>query len=72
MKKFLMIDILCGKKIEKFNFFQIPKALMNEKYDGVRVEAKVLYSLLLERTKLSKKNKKKSQFFTFFSFFTLF
>jgi hypothetical protein len=48
-------------RIEKFNFFQIPKVLMNKKYDGLRIESKFLYGLCLERTKLSKTSKNKSK-----------
>jgi len=41
---------------EMFQFYRIPKALMNEKYKKLSCEAKFLYGLLLDTNSLSIKN----------------
>ncbi len=43
-------------EIESFKFLRIPKALLNEKYDGLSFGAKFLFSLLFDTTMLSREN----------------
>ena len=46
-----------GGEAEQYSFYRIPKALLTApRYQSVSIEAKVLYSLLLERIGLSVKN----------------
>ncbi len=46
-----------GEEADQFAFFRIPKVLMKApRYEGLRLEAKVLYGLMLDRMALSRKN----------------
>ena len=44
------------EEIENFNFFRMPKKLFDMEYISLPAEAKLLYSLMLDRTSLSMKN----------------
>lgn len=56
--KELKFDFYYGKEAEQFNFYRIPKLLFADKrFSNISVEAKVLYSLLLDRMSLSIKNR---------------
>jgi hypothetical protein len=50
-------DFFYGRGTELFAFYQIPKILItDEKFAGITMDAKLLYSLLLDRSSLSAKN----------------
>ncbi len=50
-------DYFYGRETEQFAFYQIPKTLItDDKFAGISMEAKVLYSLMLDRAALSAKN----------------
>lgn len=50
-------DYFYGRGTELFAFYQIPKILItDEKFAGITMDAKLLYSLLLDRSSLSAKN----------------
>ena len=50
-------DYFYGRETEQFAFYQIPKTLItDDKFAGISMEAKVLYSLMLDRASLSAKN----------------
>lgn len=50
-------DYFYGRETEQFAFYQIPKFLItDDKFAGISMEAKVLYSLMLDRAALSVKN----------------
>ena len=53
----LTLDYFYGSEADQYSFYRIPKLLFtDEHYKSVAVEAKVLYSLLLDRMSLSIKN----------------
>ena len=53
----LNLDYYYGAEAEQFSFYRIPKALFTQPcYQGVSMEAKVLYGLLLDRMSLSVRN----------------
>ena len=46
-----------GRESEQFNFIRIPKLLFTDKtFSGLSNDAKLLYSLMLDRMSLSKQN----------------
>lgn len=46
-----------GRGADQFAFYQIPKILItDEKFAGIAMESKILYSLMLDRASLSAKN----------------
>lgn len=50
-------DYFYGRGADQFAFYQIPKILiMDEKFAGITMESKILYSLMLDRASLSAKN----------------
>lgn len=50
-------DYYDGTNMENIQFYMLPKVLMdNKKFDGISVESKVLYSMMLDRARLSKQN----------------
>jgi hypothetical protein len=50
-------DYIYSIEPERFSFIRVPKILLqNEAYSGISAEAKLLYSLLFDRTELSNKN----------------
>ena len=52
-----MHDYIYNVEPERFSFLRVPKILLqNEAYSGISAEAKLLYSLLFDRTELSNKN----------------
>ena len=52
-----MNDYIYSIEPERFSFIRVPKILLqNEAYSGISAEAKLLYSLLFDRTELSNKN----------------
>ena len=52
-----MLDYIYNVEPERFTFLRVPKILLqNEAYSGISAEAKLLYSLLFDRTELSNKN----------------
>ena len=52
-----MLDYIYNVEPERFSFLRVPKILLqNEAYAGISAEAKLLYSLLFDRTELSNKN----------------
>ena len=49
-------DYFYGRETEQFAFYQIPKTLItDDKFAGISMEAKVLYSLMLDRAALDRK-----------------
>jgi hypothetical protein len=53
----LNLDYYYGTEAEQYSFYHIPKTLLTDpRYKSVSIEAKVLYSLLLDRMGLSVKN----------------
>lgn len=47
-----------GKNADQFSFYRIPKCLMTEdKFEGLSIQAKMLYGLLLDRMGMSVSNK---------------
>ena len=52
--KFVLLDYFYGSEAGQYCFYKIPKALFtDERFAKVSIEAKVLYSLLLDRMGLS-------------------
>lgn len=52
-----MNDYIYGAEPDRFPFLKVPKILLqNEAYSRISAEAKLLYSLLFDRTELSNKN----------------
>lgn len=52
-----MYDYFYGAQADQFSFYRVPKVLFtNERFREVSAEAKILYSILLERMDLSAKN----------------
>ena len=52
-----MNDYIYNVEPERFSFLRVPKILLqHEAYSGISAEAKLLYSLLFDRTELSNKN----------------
>ena len=52
-----MLDYIYNVEPERFTFLRVPKILLqNEAFSGISAEAKLLYSLLFDRTELSNKN----------------
>ena len=52
-----MLDYIYNVEPERFAFLRVPKILLqNEAFSGISAEAKLLYSLLFDRTELSNKN----------------
>ena len=51
------LDYITLNHIDDFQFFQLPKRLFREDYASVPDGAKILYGVLLSRTRLSQKNK---------------
>lgn len=50
-------DYFYGRGADQFAFYQIPKILItDEKFAGITMESKILYSLMLDRASLSVKN----------------
>lgn len=46
-----------GRGADQFAFYQIPKILItDEKFAGITMESKILYSVMLDRASLSAKN----------------
>ena len=53
----MLPDYLHSAEADHFAFIRVPKILLqNEAFQGISVEAKLLYSLLFDRTELSNKN----------------
>lgn len=53
----MAFDYFYGKQAEQYAFYRIPKALFSDRrFDGLSVEAKLLYGILLDRMGLSVKN----------------
>lgn len=51
-------DYYYGKQTEQFNFYIIPKSLIhNDEFKELSIEAKVLYSIMLDKASLSYQNK---------------
>lgn len=51
------LDYFYRNEAEQYSFYRIPKILFtDEQYRNVTAEAKVLYSLMLDRMSLSLKN----------------
>lgn len=50
-------DYYYGAQAEQFNFIRIPRVMITEKmFEDLSLQAKILYSLLLDRMSLSRKN----------------
>ncbi|MBR3401182.1 MAG: replication initiator protein A [Parasporobacterium sp.] len=50
-------DYFYGAQADQFSFYRVPKVLFtNDRFREVSAEAKILYSILLERMDLSAKN----------------
>lgn len=57
MDKDIKFDYFYGNESENFQFYQIPKVLFkSDPFRKLSSEAKILYSLMLDRTSLSRKN----------------
>ena len=54
-----------------FYFFKVPKELFTPKYDGLSNDAKLLYSLMVERTMLSLSNQVMDEYERIFIYFSL-
>ena len=53
----IQFEYFYGSQAEQFSFYRIPKILFtDETLSGISVEAKVLYSFMLDRMSLSVKN----------------
>ena len=53
----MLFEYFYGSQAEQFSFYRIPKILFtDETLSGISVEAKVLYSFMLDRMSLSVKN----------------
>ena len=51
-------DYFYEEQSDQFSFYRIPKSLfIEERFQGISTDAKVLYGLLLDRNSLSKKNR---------------
>lgn len=58
MGKSLRFSYLYGNEGEKYQFYRIPKTLIvNDYFSGLSLEAKLLYSFMLDRAHLSARNK---------------
>ena len=65
-------NYFCGGEIEQFTFFRIPQALISDKrFQALSVEAKLLYTLLLDRMGLSLRNGWQDENNRVFIFYTL-
>lgn len=50
-------DYFYGRGTEQFAFYQVPKMLItDDRFAGITMDSKFLYSLLLDRLSLSTKN----------------
>ena len=50
-------DYFYGRGTEQFAFYQVPKMLItDDRFAGITMDSKFLYSLLLDRSSLSAKN----------------
>ena len=53
----MKFDYFTGRQAEQFAFYQIPKILIvDERFDQLSLDAKLLYALMLDRAALSSKN----------------
>lgn len=53
----MKLDYLYGSRGEDFRFYQLPALLLEaEEYKGLSAQAKILYSILLSKVSLSRKN----------------
>ena len=53
----MKFDYFYGRQAEQFSFYQIPKLLItDERFADISMDAKLLYSLMLDRSSLSSKN----------------
>lgn len=53
----MKLDYLYGSRGEDFRFYQLPALLLEaEKYKSLSAQAKILYSVLLSKVSLSRKN----------------
>ena len=53
----MQFDYYSGRQAEQFAFFQIPKILIvDERFEELSLDAKLLYSIMLDRAALSSKN----------------
>ncbi|MDD6229332.1 MAG: DUF6017 domain-containing protein [Lactimicrobium massiliense] len=53
----MQFDYFTGRQTEQFAFYQIPKILiMDERFEQLSLDAKLLYSIMLDRAALSSKN----------------
>lgn len=53
----ITLDYFYGNQSEYFNFYQVPKVLFtSNRFRVLSSDAKLLYSLMLDRTSLSRKN----------------
>ena len=52
-----MLDYIHSAEAEQFSFLRVPKILLqNDTFKGISAEAKLLYSILFDRTELSNRN----------------
>ena len=52
-----MLDYIHSAETEQFSFLRVPKILLqNDTFRGISAEAKLLYSILFDRTELSNRN----------------
>ena len=52
-----MLDYIHSEETEQFSFLRVPKILLqNDTFKGISAEAKLLYSILFDRTELSNRN----------------
>ena len=52
-----MLDYIHSSETEQFSFLRVPKILLqNDTFKGISAEAKLLYSILFDRTELSNRN----------------
>ena len=52
-----MLDYIHSAETEQFSFLRVPKILLqNDTFKGISAEAKLLYSILFDRTELSNRN----------------
>lgn len=52
----LSLDYYHGAESEQFSFIKVPKALFNAPYISLSINARLLYSILLDRMSLSRRN----------------
>ena len=53
----MVFDYFYGRETEQYAFYQIPKVLItDDKFSGITMDSKLLYSLMLDRSSLSAKN----------------